>query len=75
MNISKFNSKRLDGYAAEGTVVREILDRHFLKSMPPSEIDKELKLLPGTAHDEVVKYWDYCNPNPKKVDDEVAAQV
>ena len=55
----------LDHYAGADTVTRKILDMHYA-GKAPSEIDKELKLVPGTAHDEVVMYWDYCNPNPKR---------
>ena len=56
--LTKAEQERLESYAREGSTERKIIERHF-QGMAPSEIDKELKLKPGTAHNEVVMYWDY----------------
>lgn len=49
---------RREDYAEEGTVEKKIVDLHFL-GKSPSQIDEELGLPAGTAHDEIVKYWAY----------------
>ena len=46
----------LDKYILEHPWSREILRMHF-RGMSPSEIDEELSLRRGTAHDEIIAYW------------------
>lgn len=56
--LNKIESARLDSYARPGSTERKIIEMHF-SGLAPSEIDKILKLRPGTAHNEIVMYWDY----------------